>query len=330
MPKKGQKLSEEQKAKMAAGRAKAKAAKEAKEEPEFEPTEVKEKKAAEQAAGEAKTVEFAEPPVKDEVEDVVVPEQTSQPLTPPADMDANQLMQMMAQTQQMIAQTLAQNPQVAQATPEQKVEEVARLTGNEARVGAKGVQGIVFRYPVERDWYPDPTDRLLDEPQLRRFAMRENYIFRWAVDGETYEKNGVTFSEPRFTVELFRRLYDDEGQETGKMALVARHMQMEDEMTTRKVAQELQILDKFPEGEEGFRQLMSEVRYHRIQQWLLDIFRPAKIKTFRKRPTQQVIDGKVVEVYDTEELTDKDTAASQASTLKSEAGVGGVAVPGAE
>lgn len=225
----------------------------------------------------------------------------------------------------------AQNPQVAQATPEEKLEETLRLQPKQAKQGAtigkNGVQGITFRYPIEKSYYPDPTERLLNEPKLARFAMRENYRFRWTVDGESFEKHGMTFSEPRFTLELFRLLYDDEGNSTGSMALVARAMQHEDEMTTRMAAMRLGILNDYDETDEGFKQLMDEIRYWRIQQWLLGIFTPPKINQFRRAPKTQVIAGKVVEVYDTEELTDHDTAVSQTSTLQSQAGVGGIATP---
>jgi hypothetical protein len=102
----------------------------------------------------------------------------------------------------------------------------------------------------------------------------------------------------------------------------------EDEFTTRIMAMRMGIMDQFEDTEEGFRALMNEIRYQRFQQWLVAIFTPAKIQTHRKRPLTQVIDGKVVEVYDTEEFTDHDTAVSQASSLRSETGVGSVAIPG--
>lgn len=293
------------------------------EEEEFEPSEVRQK-----------NEEVIAPPVTDEVVDLEVPAPPSTPLPTVPTIDPNLIATIVATVQAL----QSQNPQLATATAEQKIEAVSttltQSQANEARIGAQGVQGIVFKYPVEASYYPDPTDRLFDEAKLRRFAMRENYIFRWAVEGETFQKNGVTFAEPRFIIELFRRLYDDNGEpmlnpKTGRptMALVARQFQHEDEVTTRVAAQRMGILEKYANDEKGFRELMDEVRYWRIQQWLFSIFTPPKVQTFANQSRTMVINGKVVEVYDTEKLTDHDTAVSQVSSLQTESGVGTVRVP---
>lgn len=295
-------------------------------EKEFEPTEVKEAKAAGTVSP---TPVVAPPPVTDEVVPVETQPVVSPVLTAPAQFTNEQLMAMMLQMTQEMNQLKAAIPGLTQATPQQKLEELNRMNIGTARVTSNGVQGMVQKYSVDRNFYPDPTERLLSEPALARFAMKENYIFRWSVDGEMYEKDKVKYGEPRFTIELFRKLYDDEGQPTGQMALIARQMQHEDEMTVQIVAARNGWADKFGEGEEGYRQLMDEVRYWRMQQWLLNLFTPPKVESHRKRPLQQVIDGKVVEVYDTEELTDKDSGVSKASTLRTQEGVGKVATPSA-
>jgi len=292
---------------------------------DFTPTEVKEKKAAEEAKKTAETKGFQAPEVSDDAETAPAIEDkpSSPPLPATPQIDPNLIATIMA-TVQALQQT---NPQVATATPEEKLDEINRITPS-ASVGVQGVQGVINKYPVEKSYYPDPTARLLDEPSLARFAMKQNYIFKWTVDGVEYERNGVAFSEPRFTLELFRRLYNEDGEATGSAALVARNMLHEDQMTTRVAAVRLNLVEKFGEGEDNMTEIMDEVRYWRMQQWLLDLFRPAKIETHRKRPTTQVIDGKVVEVFDTESLIDKASAQSQSSSLQSQAGVGGVDVPG--
>lgn len=307
MPKKGEKLSEEQKAKMAAGR------KKKKEEQEFEPTAVQEAKKA--------AAKLAEPPVTDEVIPAEPDPVSSPPLPTAPQVDPNLIATIVATVQSLNAQ----NPQAAQAAPEQKLDEIARQTG--ATVGVNGIQGVVSKYPVEKSYYPDPTERLTNEPMLRRFAMAENYIFKWNVSGVEYVKNNVAFSEPRFTLELFRRLYNDDGTPNGKAALVARNILHEDQMTTRVASVRLGLVEKFGEGEDSMKMLMDEVRYWRMQQWLLALFSPAKIETHSKKPTTQVINGKVVEVFDTESLIDKESAQTQSSSLESQAGVGDVVVP---
>jgi len=291
------------------------------EDDEFEPTDVKEAKAAQPElvaptpSEDAEQIEAVEDPV-------VSPQLPVQPAVDP---------NLVASIVAAVMEVQRQNPQVATATPEQKIAELESIEPkkrHKARISADGaVQGIVFKYEVDKGYYPDPTQRLLSEPKLARFAMHENFIFKWEVDGVEYKKDNITFSEPRFTLELFRRLYDEEGAPTGKAALVARQMQHEDEFTTRIAAQKLGILRDYEESEEGFAQLMSEIRYWRLQQWLFAIFTPPKIQTFRRRATRQVIDGKQVEVYDTEQLTDHDTGVSQASTLQSQSGIGSIAVP---
>lgn len=335
MPKKGEKLTEEQKAKMKAGREAKKAPTAPTLEDDFVPTEVQEKQAAEAAKAEA---QLSEPSVLDETEDV--PADANQPThtpQPQVTVDPNLVAAVVTAVLQAQQQFGAQ---VAQATPDQKFEEIEGLTPKrqKARLGGGGeVQGVVFRYEVDKGYYPDPTQRLLNEPKLARFAPHENFIFRWAVDGVEYKKDNIAYAEPRFTLELFRRLYNDEGEPmrnpvTGNpvMGLVARNMLHEDEFTTRIMAMKLGILDQFEDTDEGFRALMNEIRYQRIRDWLLGIFTPAKIQTHNKRPREMNIDGKIVMVYDTEEITDHDTGVSQASTLQTQAGVGSIAVPGTD
>jgi hypothetical protein len=169
----------------------------------------------------------------------------------------------------------------------------------------------MFRYSVEPSFYPNPIERLYDEPTLSRFNLRENYFFDWEVEGIEYEKYGVTYAEPKFTVRIFRKLYDDDGAANGQFALINRQVQHEDEVVARAAADKLGITDSF----ESFAEMMSEVRFLRIRQWLLDLFKPPKVETHKNKPTQQVIDGKVVEVFDTEALIDGETGISKAGSI---------------
>lgn len=283
------------------------------EEEEFEPTEVKEAQAAQATF---------EPPVTDEIVDEPVPEGGSPVLEAPTQFTNEQLMSMMLSMQQSIIALQQGNPAALTASPNDKIAEIGRGL-NKAYITENGVQGILVKYPVEHSHYPDPTKRLFDEPSLKRFALAENYIFKWEVDGVTYEKDRVKYSEPRFTLSLFRRLYDENNEPTGKAALVARQMQHEDEVTAQIAAQRMGILDQF----ESVDQLLDEIRYLRLRQWLFDIFTPPKVVQFKNKSTTQVINGKAVEVFDTEAITDHDSGVEKAESLATQSGVGSVKTP---
>lgn len=282
-------------------------------EEEFEPTEVRENREAQ---------ENWQPPVSDEVVTEPVQEGGSPVLAAPTQFTNEQLMSMMLSMQQSIIALQQGNPEALAASPDAKINEIGRGL-NKAYITENGVQGILVKYPVEHSHYPDPTKRLFAEPSLKRFALEENYIFKWEVDGVTYEKDRVKYSEPRFTLSLFRRLYDENNEATGKAALVARQMQHEDEVTAQIAAQRMGILDQF----ESVDQLLDEIRYLRLRQWLFDIFTPPKVVQFKNKSTTQVINGKAVEVFDTENITDHDSGVEKAESISSQAGVGSVKTP---
>lgn len=301
------------------------------EEEDFVPTEVEQHHAieAQQQAG-IPVSDFKAPTILENEETQEVVEEAlvspQMPITP--EVDVNLVATIIA----AITAIQQAAPQIAQASPDEKADEAARMLGvgsgqNKAVLSNSGIQGITYRYEIEKSHYPDPTARLLQEPKLVRFALSENYRFRWNVDGEQFEKHGMTFAEPRFTLELFRLLFDDEGKETGRMALVARAIQHEDDFIVRMAASNLGLLNKYEDSEEGFRLLRDEIRYYRLQQWLFSIFTPPKITSYKRAPRQEVIAGKVVEVYDTQELIDHDSGLAKASSVKSETGIGGVATP---
>lgn len=198
-------------------------------------------------------------------------------------------------------------------TAEAALQYTAQMQGQPV-VGRNGIQGKMFRYPIEPDYYPNPVERLYDEPTLSRFNLRENYFFDWEVEGVEYEKYGVTYAEPKFTVRLFRKLYGDDGLPNGRFALINRQIQHEDEVVARAAADKLGLTDSF----ENFQEMMNEVRFLRIRQWLLDLFKPPQVETHNKQPTQMVIDGKVVEVFDTEALIDGESGVSKAGSINRE------------
>lgn len=224
---------------------------------------------------------------------------------------------------------LKKNSNVATVSPDVKLEELAKMQGA-AHVGVNGVQGVVYKYPIDKGFYPDPTARLIAEDSLRRFAMQENFIFKWDVTGVIYEKYNVTYAEPRFTIELYRRAFNDDGSEmfrvtengvkVPQMILINRCILHEDEMTARVAANKLNL------PSDNFTELMDEVRYMRIRDWLFDLFRPADIKTYNRQSRTMVINGKAVEVFDSEVLTDHDSGVSKADSINRQSGVGKVQI----
>ena len=186
------------------------------------------------------------------------------------------------------------------------------FNGNGVHISAQGgIQGRIVKHSLSKIDYPDPTPRLYDDERLRRHNLRENYIFTWDVEGEQYTKDGVTYAEPRFTVRLFRRLFDDNDVDTGRAALISRTMLHEDEFVAQIIADRMGLLENFSSTKE----MMDEIRYHRIRDWLIPIFIPAKPEEHANRKTEMVIDGKAVEVYDTEKVVGESAADSKASSI---------------
>lgn len=184
----------------------------------------------------------------------------------------------------------------------------------QASVGANGVTGQVFKYPVEPEYYPNPKERLYDIPFLKRFNLRDNYIITWGVEGVEYEKNGVAFAEPRFICHLYRRIYDEDNNDTGTAALVSRTFLHEDRMIALTTANKLGLTEQFADE----REIMDEIRFLRVKEWLVALFTPYKFQKFAKKPRSMVIDGKQVEVFDTEEIVGADAADSKAAAVRAQ------------
>lgn len=207
-----------------------------------------------------------------------------------------------------------QSTQLKNLPAETKLDTILGMQ-NLAAIGPNGIQGIQYKYPIEADFYPDPTDRLYNEPLLKRFSMRENYYFDWEVTGVMYEKHNITYAEPRFTVRLFRRLFNDDGTPQGKLVLVNRQMMHEDEFAARRAFQKLGI------PQESFDDMMNEYRYQVIKKWLMDIFTPPKINQHGRISTTMVIDGKAVEVFDEERVITQEAGINKASSIKRETAI---------
>lgn len=237
----------------------------------------------------------------------------TEPPQVPANPTTEQLMGMILEMQGKILE-LAKPRDPAEA-----IAETGRLSGG-ASIGMSGQQGVMTKWPVEKTYYPDPSDKLYDEPELRRFAMRENYIFKWNVQGVMYDFKGITYSEPRFEFELWRLPYEGEElpanfPKNGRI-FVKRIYLHEDELAVRQAASKLGL--DFSQDEQGFREMMNEMRYRFIRDWLVAVFKRPKLSAAGKTQQSMAIGGTVLEVEEGDSLTDPGAGAAQAAQIAAE------------
>lgn len=162
-------------------------------------------------------------------------------------------------------------------------------------VGRHGVEGVVSIYDTDKGHYPDPTERLMKLPELSHHNLEENYDFVWDVEGVIYERNNVTYAEPKFTVELYKwEREGGAGAKTGRKILVGRQIMHEDPLAARRAASKLGVLQEFENTEE----LLNEMRFFQFRKWLLETFNPPEIDMTRSVKTEN-IGGQMVEVVDT-------------------------------
>lgn len=171
--------------------------------------------------------------------------------------------------------------------------------------------GSLERFSLSPTDYPDPRERLRQENRLARFAFNENYDLMWSVTVTEYTNiEQVRVKEPKFTLELGRKLYDEDtgeaklDKETGEPMgyIVSRLIMHEDPEAAMVIAQE-QGLDVDETNEKAF---LDEMRYFRMRDWLIECFYPAPIKQQRGKK-EMVVGGKVVETYT---ITSHDTPAN--------------------
>lgn len=170
-----------------------------------------------------------------------------------------------------------------------------------AQVTARGIIGTVEKYAVDPTLYTNPIDRLSDDPRLVQFAFKSNYEMEWKVDISSYEtKDGINMKEPKFSLQLNRIRYDDDGNDTGQRIVVRRIVMHEDPQTALLMARQngVQV------DESNEINFLNEMRYLRFKEWLMEIFYPKK-GTTGKRKRQEVIGGNLVEVFETATTEDQ-------------------------
>lgn len=155
--------------------------------------------------------------------------------------------------------------------------------------------GTYEKYTTDPAHYPDPTERLAQEPKLARFAFPLNYELQYTVSESAYEtKQGIFNREPKFSVDLVKIMLDeDTGEPTNMRYLVKKVVFHEDPLAAVTVARENGI----PVDETNEKEFLDEMRYIRVRDWLLEIFYPKPVTKSQERK-EMVIDGKVVQYYE--------------------------------
>lgn len=172
-------------------------------------------------------------------------------------------------------------------------------TPNQVGVQGGKLIGSLEKYPLAPTDYPNPIERLFKEARLARFALQENYDLMWKISTVEYTTiDNVRVKEPRFTLELGRKLYDEEtgeplydedGNQRGY--IISRFIMHEDPDAALVIARD-EGIDVDETNEKAF---LDEMRYLRCRDWLLECFFPTPIKKMAKKT--MVVGGTEVETY---------------------------------
>lgn len=152
----------------------------------------------------------------------------------------------------------------------------------------------ITKYSINPQDYPDPRERIADEPKLESEAFRQNFVMEWQVGKVNYDaKDGVNYTEPKFKIELWRWLRDSENEITNKKFLVKKATFFEDPDAAIQaaVAAGLEVPARLE------KTFLDEMRYLRIRDWVFDIFfpkPPSPIRGIR----EEVIGNRLVPVME--------------------------------
>lgn len=165
----------------------------------------------------------------------------------------------------------------------------------QAQMGTHGMVGTTEKYSTNKSNYADPRDRLFNEQEFQRFAIKDNYELTWDILVSRYQTaQGLWFTEPRFEMELRRLDLDEEGNIKRKY-LVQKYIKHEDFDAAVDIARALgmEIDDTMS------KPFIDEMRYQDIKMWLRELFYPPKtIQSSNSGRTEAVIGGTVVTVFE--------------------------------
>lgn len=158
--------------------------------------------------------------------------------------------------------------------------------------------GTLDRFSTKKSDYTDFTGRLAEDPALMRFGFKENFELTYKWELVRYQTiDGVWMQEPKITIDLNRKIYNDEtGELTSGRYKEFRIVIHEDPDTAIYVARANGIdVPEDPESETGF---LNEMRYLQVRDWLLECFMP-KRPTSHSNRREMVVNGKLVEYFET-------------------------------
>lgn len=155
---------------------------------------------------------------------------------------------------------------------------------------------VVTKYSFNPADYPNPVERFFTESKLKLKGFTKDW---WDVGYEVqkvnYEEDGTKYVAPRFKLELYRILEDEETGEpsvsrfTRKIGLF-----FEDPDSFLEIASQHGL--NIPESFE--KEFMDEMRYLTMRDWLVDIFYPPKSTDKKSNKVETVIGNQLVEVFE--------------------------------
>ena len=168
------------------------------------------------------------------------------------------------------------------------------------QVTDRGVQGTFEKYSVDPSNYPDPRQHLWEymnsTQALRRHGFTpDNYEMEWEIRTTNYEtRDGRSVKEPRFILEVWGILYNEETNQPEKKYRIHRLVFHEDPQAALIVANEKGL--EIPE--DMTKQFLDDMRFLRVRDWLMELFVPPHYNEKKQEQREEVIGNKLVDVVE--------------------------------
>lgn len=203
--------------------------------------------------------------------------------------------------------TVVETPQNVTLTQDQFDEIMARLKAAENQASQPAPQapqaapktGIIEKFPINPKFYPSPVEELYELPELRRFAMRQNFEIRYKVYTTKYQvASGEWYMEPRFEITLLRRRFDDDGNELKNKIIIGRASFFEDPPANILEADLAGLAVDEVETIEG----AAAMRFYRYKTWIIGKLQPRKVTSSDPAERLEVINGQVYQIETSEKV----------------------------